>query len=139
VLDFLRALREDAANGAPRFYGVQVKIGTQEELSAPRIPIPSEHWREFQVDFVPCFELDASNGQIEAVARDNSGTRSYKLTHETGFVDLHVVAADGETWIGRSRRRADGEARRQGVRDRAIGCGRTSVEAIDAGPGRQTK
>jgi hypothetical protein len=79
-----------------------VRLGTQEELSGPRIPIPSEHWRKFEIEYGPCFNLDPSDGQIREVARDNVRTRTYKLSHETGIIDLHVVADDAATWIEHS-------------------------------------
>jgi hypothetical protein len=39
LLDFLKILEEAAANGHPRLYGVEIKMGTQANLNGPRIPI----------------------------------------------------------------------------------------------------
>jgi hypothetical protein len=132
VLDFLGILREDAANGRPRFYGVQVKTGTQEELRGPRIQIPSEHWQEFQVEYGPCFRLDPHNGEIVAIRHKNTQTRSYTLTHETGFVDLHVVADDAATWIEHSLVPLEEAARTAYDQTRGTAVARAAEESSSA-------
>jgi hypothetical protein len=99
AMEFFELLREASAGGSLTLYGVRVKSGTISELSGPRVKIEPTHWNDFRVDVIGCFELNPKNGEVVRVKSENAHTRTYKLTHETGYVNLHVVGKEAHPWL----------------------------------------
>jgi hypothetical protein len=91
VLPLLDSLREAAANGDLALWG---RNGSSQfsELTArePLLPIPAEHWTKFQVS-----PIELMNATV------NTDVISYTLSHEIGWVDLHIDGPASLRWLVR--------------------------------------
>ncbi len=103
ILNFAKALRQAAFNGQLTFSGRQSssRIDILRRRALLEI-MGSEHWRDYEIDWPPSFNIEPPDGKMAGVRADNFRSRSQKLnTAEEGYFDLHVDWDEALKWLVR--------------------------------------
>lgn len=96
-IDFFRLLREAARNGWTEIWGRLAARQLAAIDSQPRERIPTEHWREFEID--PASVLKSGG---------NDHTRTYALGRSNWglgerYHDLHIERSVAESWLAHNK------------------------------------
>jgi len=84
ILEFCSTLRQSASDGDLKFWG------RERRQSDPLIEIPSTHWKDFQIDWIPAFVIGPPSGEIKGFADNNFFVGTRTLDHRKAYFDLHV-------------------------------------------------
>jgi hypothetical protein len=89
ILDLCKELRQAGSDGFLQFWG---RARFQND---PLLPIPKEHWYEYEIDWVPAFDLAGPNGGIKGVGTDNFFvmSRAGIDSNRKAYFDIHVNRA----------------------------------------------
>jgi hypothetical protein len=102
IIPFADALRQAALDGDVGFWGRPKNSQIEEVIRRePLSSIPSEHWKDFEIDVIAAIEMTA-NGSEVGVMKDNFYARStgkIRGTDYRAYTDLHVHRESAERWL----------------------------------------
>ena len=96
ILHMCSRLRQAGADGEVQFWG------RARHQNDPLLPIPKEHWYEYQIDWTAAFSFSPPAGEITGFSNDNYFviTRNSIKSDRKAYFDLHVTLGQAMKMLG---------------------------------------